>query len=162
VIERVNNVWLDAAASRPELGLPIVSSSEMNSEARYEIFRRTRVLLYGLYAVIKDFPLLVGPAEIVTIMSFGSKEEPLPPPARGELVITGGGVQVKRDAYEKLLRAIEDTGPDIRGLKSCPNCHAVFLQRRANQTTCSSSCGNTMRVRRARKSRAKKLAEVQS
>jgi hypothetical protein len=157
----VNELWTDALANHPELGVPHIS--ENHPDTRYEVFRRVREYLETIAAVASD-PAVKRPSS-----RYGTLMDPrmldlksLPPSDRRRVALCGGGIVVPTDPYGMFLTNLDQTGEDIWSLKLCPVCGAPFLLHREDQKACSPRCANTYRVRRSRNDKRKSMRQLKS
>jgi hypothetical protein len=150
----VNELWTDALANHPELGVPHIS--ENHPDLRYELFRRVREYLETIAAVASDPSVKRPLTRYGTLMDPRMLDlESLPPSDRRRVMLCGSGIFVAADPYGMFLTNLEQTGEDVWKLKLCPVCAAPFLPHREDQKACSLRCANTYRVRRTRQDKKK-------
>jgi len=142
LIQRVSELWDRAVAEHPELGLPVLFSSEGAAEMRYETVRVVRETLAALLFVVNRPP---GQA-YHDLLDLRFPAEPTP-----KLMYTPErGVVSYQNSLGVFRRCLEQTETDINRLIACPVCHAPFLPRRHDQKACTPNCANTFRVRNRR------------
>src|SRR5947208_1014238 len=54
LVEDVARRWVEAAAAKPELGLPVLPRVGGAAEDRYELFQRVRTILSAIIDVVSD------------------------------------------------------------------------------------------------------------
>jgi hypothetical protein len=150
IIQRVNDLWVDASENQPELGLPVLPGAD--SRARYELCRQIREIL-GAYVAVMNDPAVRRP-KVQNEAVFDSRINDIAlPPARRSLGLNGGGACISADPVEIFLNCLLQT--DVWDLWSCQTCRAPFLPRRPDQKTCSPKCSNVRRTRLKRAAQRK-------
>ena len=150
----VNQLWADALANHPELGVPSVSGADPSQN--YEVFRRVREYLSTIAAVVCDPSVQRPEGRYRTLLDPRMSDlESLPPSDRRRVALCGSGAFVSADLYGMFLNCLEQTGEEVWSLKVCPICRAPFLPHREDQKACSLKCANTYRVRRSRQDKKK-------
>jgi len=150
IIQRVNDLWVDASANEPELGLPVFLGTD--PRARYELCRQVREVL-GAYVAVMNDPAVKRP-KVQNEAVFDSRINDIALPlARRSLGLNGGGAYLSEDPVGIFLNCLLQT--DVWNLWSCQTCRAPFLPRRPDQKTCRPKCAKIRRRRLERAARRK-------
>jgi hypothetical protein len=150
IIQRVYDLWVDAAENQPELGLPVLSVTD--PRARYELCRQVREVL-GAYVAVMNDPAVKRP-KVQNEAVFDSRINDIAlPPARRSLGLNGGCAYISAEPVEIFLNCLLQT--DVWNLWSCQTCRAPFLPRHPEQKTCRPKCARIRRTRLERAARRK-------
>lgn len=153
LVEEVARRWIDAAAEKPELGLPPLPRMGSSSDDRYELVRQVRDIIGRIISVVSD-PNVVRPTGRWTaLLDERLTDLRLPPAPRG-LTLTASGIVLYADPLGVFLNCLQQAGADIWALRKCPVCSAPFLPHRSDQKACTSKCNDIWRHRRLRREHA--------